>query len=56
MSAGAEAAAHLLDQAHEVLQGSPAREVTAALRLAHGRDPRAGLRTLLRADRRGGAR
>lgn len=59
MSAGANAAAQLLAEAHMALrqQGSPAKEVTAALRLAHGRDPRSGLQTLLRqAQRRGGAR
>lgn len=59
MSAGAEAAGRLLDEAHMVLrqENSPAREVTAALRLAHGADPRSGLRTvLLPTDRRGGAR
>ena len=55
MSAGAEAAARLLAEAHMVLRQkkSPAREVTAALRLAHAADPRAGIRTVLR---RGGAR
>lgn len=59
MSAGADAAGRLLDLAHRALteMESPAREVTAALRLAHTANPQSGVRTVLRhTGRHGGAR
>lgn len=59
MSAGAEAAGQLLDEAHQALRKmqSPAKHVTAALRMAHYANPSTGLRTVLRPDEQsGGAR
>ena len=58
MSAGAEAAAQLLAEAHMALRamGSPAKKVTAALRLARSANSSTGVRTVLRQAKRGGGR
>jgi hypothetical protein len=59
VSAGAEAAGRLLAEAHQALREmeSPAKHVTAALRMAHHANPSTGVRTLLLPDEQsGGAR
>ena len=58
MSAGADAAGRLLNEAHRALteMESPATEVTAALRLAHSTNPSTGVRKVLRRDERHGGK